>query len=49
MIVTQPTMDYGNECSTTRSPYINDCNYSASFEILNWFYGGNLQVNFILI
>lgn len=38
-----PTMDHGNACTATRSPYINDCDYNGSFEILNWIYGGNLQ------
>jgi len=38
-----PTTDYGSACSATRSPYINDCDYNGSFEILNWIYGGNLQ------
>jgi len=38
----QPTMTYGNLCSTSNSPYINRCNFDGAYELLNWLYGENL-------
>ncbi|XP_070548547.1 poly(3-hydroxybutyrate) depolymerase-like [Ptychodera flava] len=35
-----PTDFYGNSCSYRGSPYINNCNYNAAYEILNHMYGG---------
>jgi hypothetical protein len=34
-----PTDSYGNSCLTLGSPYINNCNYDAAGELLNWIYG----------
>ncbi|WP_229262029.1 extracellular catalytic domain type 2 short-chain-length polyhydroxyalkanoate depolymerase [Duganella guangzhouensis] len=34
-----PTDSYGNNCSELGSPYINNCNYDAAGELLNWIYG----------
>ncbi|WP_432380891.1 extracellular catalytic domain type 2 short-chain-length polyhydroxyalkanoate depolymerase [Duganella sp. P38] len=34
-----PTDSYGNACSVLGSPYINNCNYDAAGELLNWIYG----------
>lgn len=36
------TNNYGNACDYKGSPYINNCNYDAAFELLNHIYGGNL-------
>ncbi|XP_070548312.1 poly(3-hydroxybutyrate) depolymerase-like isoform X1 [Ptychodera flava] len=37
------TEHYGNGCTTSRRPYINNCNYPAAFHLMNHIYGGNLQ------
>jgi poly(3-hydroxybutyrate) depolymerase len=34
-----PTDSYGNSCLTLGTPYINNCNYDAAGELLNWIYG----------
>ena len=34
-----PTPAWGSACSTTGSPYINDCDYDAARELLAWIYG----------
>lgn len=34
-----PTDSYGNSCRALGSPYINNCNYDAAGELLNWIYG----------
>jgi hypothetical protein len=34
-----PTDSYGNNCSELGSPYLNNCNYDAAGELLNWIYG----------
>ncbi|NEX60739.1 extracellular catalytic domain type 2 short-chain-length polyhydroxyalkanoate depolymerase [Noviherbaspirillum galbum] len=34
-----PTDYYGNACSFNGNPYINNCNFDASGEILKWIYG----------
>jgi len=34
-----PTDSYGNACSALGTPYINNCNYDAAGEMLNWIYG----------
>ncbi|WP_229215558.1 PHB depolymerase family esterase [Duganella sp. CY15W] len=34
-----PTNSYGNSCLTLGTPYINNCNYDAAGELLNWIYG----------
>ena len=44
LMLSQPTIDYGNACTVSRSPYISKCNYNAAFEILNHIYGGGLTV-----
>lgn len=33
------TTDYGNPCGTTAAPYLNDCDYDAAGEILNFLLG----------
>ena len=35
---TFPTMDYGNQCSQSRSPYISKCDYDGAGEGLNQLY-----------
>jgi hypothetical protein len=37
------TDDYGNDCSTLRSPYINNCNYSTPYNILKHIYGDHIR------
>ena len=39
----QPTENYGNACSLTLSPFINDCDYSGAYSALNWLYNGTLM------
>ena len=34
-----PTDSYGNSCLTLGTPYINNCNYDAAGELLNWIHG----------
>lgn len=41
--VFKPTLDYGNACSYSGSPYIGQCDYFGAYEILNHIYPG-LQV-----
>ncbi|XP_077985961.1 poly(3-hydroxybutyrate) depolymerase-like [Glandiceps talaboti] len=38
------TDHYGNGCTTSRRPYINNCDYPAPYNILNHMYGGDLKV-----
>jgi len=33
-----PTQSYGVDCDTTKSPHINQCDYDAAGELLNYFY-----------
>jgi len=40
----QPTMNYGNLCSTSNSPYINKCSFDGAYELRNWLYGENLVI-----
>ena len=35
----QITDDYGNKCNILSSPYINNCNYSAAYHLLQQIYG----------
>lgn len=39
----QPTVNYGNACTTLGSPYISQCNYNAAFTLLDFIYGGLVQ------
>jgi len=39
----QVTDFYGSACSTTRSPYINNCDYDAAGILLQHLYGGTLK------
>ena len=39
----QPTENYGNACSLTLSPFINDCDYPGAYSALNWLYNGTLM------
>jgi hypothetical protein len=34
-----PTDDYGNPCDVHQSPFINNCSYSAAYNLLNHIYG----------
>jgi hypothetical protein len=34
-----PTDSFGNACQTLGDPYINDCNFDAAGELLQWIYG----------
>jgi poly(3-hydroxybutyrate) depolymerase len=34
-----PTDYYGNECSHNGTPFINNCNFDAAGQTLNWIYG----------
>lgn len=36
---TMPTLNYGNRCSVTDSPYIGKCQYDGAREVLKWIYG----------
>jgi poly(3-hydroxybutyrate) depolymerase len=36
---TFPTRDHGNECTSTASPFIGDCDYDAAGELLQHLYG----------
>ncbi|KAJ8306981.1 hypothetical protein KUTeg_015065 [Tegillarca granosa] len=39
----KPTQDYGAPCSTlSHTDFMNKCQYSAAFELLNFIYGGSL-------
>jgi len=40
---TFPTMNYGNLCTQSRSPYLSKCNYDGAFETLDFIYGGTLR------
>lgn len=33
------TDEFGNGCNTTKSPYINNCNYDSAGEMLSWIVG----------
>ncbi|WP_281545216.1 PHB depolymerase family esterase [Grimontia sp. SpTr1] len=33
------TDEFGSECNTTQSPYINNCNYDSAGEMLSWIVG----------
>jgi len=35
-----PTDFFGNACGNLGTPYINNCNFDAAGELLNWIYGG---------
>ena len=35
----QVTDSYGNSCKTLGSPFINNCNYSTAYHILQQIYG----------
>jgi poly(3-hydroxybutyrate) depolymerase len=35
-----PTTSFGNACSFRGEPFINDCNFDAAGELLQWIYGG---------
>ena len=35
----KPTDDYGNPCDVHQSPFINNCSYSAAYNLLNHIYG----------
>ena len=37
-----PTLSTGVSCSTTASPYINNCGYNGAYLSLNYLYGGDL-------
>jgi chitodextrinase len=51
-----PTDFFGNSCATRGDPFINNCNYDAAGQLLNWIYGnlhpkntgqlGGLFINF---
>ena len=42
----QPTFNYGAACNQLSSAdYLNSCNYSAAYELMNFIYGGNLTVS----
>lgn len=34
-----PTVDFGNACSVTKDPFINNCAYDGAGELLKWIYG----------
>jgi poly(3-hydroxybutyrate) depolymerase len=34
-----PTDFFGNDCSVKATPYINNCNFDAAGQLLNWIYG----------
>lgn len=34
-----PTADFGNACSATKDPFINNCGYDGAGELLKWIYG----------
>ncbi len=36
---TMPTVDYGQACSQSESPYLGKCQYDAAQAILSWIYG----------
>lgn len=39
----QPTNNYGGPCSTqSTTDFLNNCNYSAAYDLLNFIYGGHL-------
>lgn len=40
---TFPTVDYGNACDESRSPFISICNYNAAYETLNAIYPGLIR------
>lgn len=35
-----PTLSFGNACAVNDDPFINDCNYDAAGNLLEWIYGG---------
>ena len=37
-----PTLDFGNACSTTLSPYINICAYNGAYESFKVLYGSSI-------
>jgi hypothetical protein len=41
----QPTVDYGNACTSRSNPWLGKCDYYTAYEMLNHFYGGNLVVS----
>jgi poly(3-hydroxybutyrate) depolymerase len=50
----QPTDSFGNRCNMRNDPFINNCNYDAAGELLQWIYGplqprntGQLKGSFI--
>ena len=39
VLLSQVTDEYGSSCKTLQSPYINNCNYSTTFHLLQHIYG----------
>lgn len=39
-----PTHNFGGNCGSTASPFINNCNFRGAFEMLNFLYGGGLTL-----
>jgi poly(3-hydroxybutyrate) depolymerase len=39
----QPTLNYGNDCTTLGAPYISKCSYDGAGVALQKLYGGNLN------
>ena len=39
------TDGYGSPCKALQSPYINNCNYSTTFHLLQHIYGDITQAN----
>lgn len=37
-----PTVDYGNPCGTSKSPFINKCGYNGAFEVLKYLFDGKI-------